>query len=162
MNIFETIKNLFSLPKVENKTPWMVVAIKELGVKEKNGGEESRIIEYHSATSLRAKIDEVPWCSAFVCWVLKTSGYANTNSAMARSYLNYGEKLSKPEYGCIVILKRGSFPNGHVGFYNSETATHIEILGGNQGDKVCLSKFKKEDVLDYRWPVKAVELKPLP
>jgi uncharacterized protein (TIGR02594 family) len=133
--------------------PWMTVAICELGVKEYPGnGENPRIVEYLQSTNLSAPDsarDETPWCSAFANWCVEQSGYAGTDSAWARSWLNWGETIDKPRRGCVVVLQR-DVNKGHVGFYLAATTGGIKLLGGNQGNQVCVSTFKKSDVLGYR------------
>jgi uncharacterized protein (TIGR02594 family) len=125
----------------------------EIGVKEVIGEEDNpRIVEYHSATSLKATDDETPWCSAFVNWVLKEAGFQGTGNAMARSFLNWGKFLPSPRPGCIVVLKRGEPPSGHVGFYLGQSSSGLfYLLGGNQSNMVKISQYKEEDVLGYRW-----------
>lgn len=135
-------------------TPWMTVAKAELGEHETGGNKDNaRIVEYHQATTLKATDDETPWCSAFVCWCLQKAGYSSTKSAWARSYLSYGTKLEKPQYGCIVIYQRGT-SSGHVHFFSHEKDGLVFGIGGNQGDSVSLSGYDKSRVLGYRWPSK--------
>ena len=137
----------------ENKLPWLKIATDELNHAEIPGPENNpRILEYHSSTTLKATSDEVPWCSAFVTWCLEKAGMASTKSAWARSYLNYGQPLTEPRYGCIVVFARGA-TSGHVGFYISENADEVLVFGGNQSDKVCMAYYSKRLVLGYRWPV---------
>lgn len=135
--------------------PWMQVACAEIGVKEYPGnGENPRILEYLRSTSLSAPDsarDETPWCSAFTNWCVEKSGYAGTDSAWARSWLNWGSEITKPRHGCIAVLKR-EVNKGHVGFYLGSTASGIKLLGGNQGNEVNVTTFKKADVLGYRLP----------
>lgn len=102
-----------------------------------------------------------PWCAAFVGSLVKRAGYTPTNSLMARSFLNWGEKLEKPRLGCVVVMWRGSptSASGHVGFYAGETASHVLVLGGNQSDSVTVAKFAKSRVLGYRWPRKPSQLR---
>ncbi len=138
---------------------WMKLARTELGVAEIPGEENNpRVIEYYKdAGHGWVKADSTAWCAAFVGSVLERSGYSSSKSLAARSYLTWGKKLSKPKEGCIVVFSRGD-PNGwqgHVGFYVSETATHIKVLGGNQGDKVSIASYPKSRLLGYRWPVTA-------
>lgn len=136
--------------------PWMDIAQLEIGQKEISGNQHNpRILEYHKSTTLKATQDEVPWCSAFVTWVLTMAGYKSTASAWARSYLNYGIKLDKPRPGCIVIFSRGS-DSGHVAFFVKSNLLTITVLGGNQNNQVCYAKYFKYRILGYRWPVKAV------
>ena len=124
----------------------------EIGVKEKSGSNHnSRIIEYHSHTSLGALTDETPWCAAFVCWCLEKAGIKSTNSARARSYLTWGVETKDPQEGDIVVLKRSNDPSsGHVTFFIRCVNDKILCLGGNQSDSVCYAYYKKEDVLSYR------------
>lgn len=134
---------------------WYDIALQEIGQKEVQGGENPRILEYHNATSLHAKEDEVPWCSAFVNWCMKQADIEGTNLANARSWLDWGVRLTSPKKGCVVVLKRGAPPSGHVSFFDSFASsdkTKLLCLGGNQGDRVKFSVYKVADVLGYRWP----------
>jgi len=139
---------------IENKPSWLLIAEGELGVKEIFGTKHNpKIIEYHSITTVKATDDETSWCASFTGWCLEKAGIKSTKSAAARSYLNWGKKLDKPEIGCIVVFKRGTSPTqGHVGFYVGETEKFIMVLGGNQSDSVRISNYPKSDFLDYRWP----------
>lgn len=132
---------------------WMAIAEKEIGVKEIPGSNDNpRIVEYHSATTLKATDDETPWCSAFVNWCMSMAGITGTKSAAARSWLDWGTPLDEPIRGAIVILKRGAPPSGHVGFVELDMGDTIRVLGGNQSDCVKYSTYKKATVLGYRWP----------
>lgn len=133
---------------------WYEVAKGEIGIKEIPGDEHnSRILEYHNATSLQATPDEIPWCSSFVNWCMRQANFHGTDSAAARSWLRWGESLDEPREGCIVVLKRGSSQwQGHVGFYVGEsTDGFIDVLGGNQKNAVNISRYPASKLLDYRW-----------
>lgn len=134
--------------------PWLEIAEAELGVHEEPGPKSAlKILEYHRSTALKATDDNIPWCASFVGWVLKKSGINGTNSAVARSYLNWGKPLNKPEFGCIVILSRGNGWTGHVGFYVGSTKSEtIRVLGGNQHDQVSIENFPKSQIIGLRWP----------
>lgn len=131
--------------------PWLRKARREVGIAEVKGQEHnSRILEYHAVTKLKATADEVPWCAAFVSAMLEWSGVDSTKSAAAKSYLGWGVPLDKPSLGCIVVTQRqGGY---HVGFYVHEAGDRITLLGGNQSDKVCEMSFPKSIVLAYRMP----------
>ena len=81
------------------KTPdWMQYAEGEIGVTETPGASHTqRILEYHKETSLGASDDETPWCASFANWVLKQAGIAGTNSAAARSFMQWGKAISEPQ-----------------------------------------------------------------
>lgn len=138
--------------------PWLDAAYKELGVGEIPGDDHNpRIIDYHAHTTYKATADEVPWCSAFVCCMLEENGVHSTISAAAKSYLLWGVTLEHPTEGCVAILRRDT-DKFHVGFYIDEDETTVHILGGNQGDKVSIARFKKELVIAYKYP-RAVDFK---
>ncbi len=141
------------MPLEELRKRCLEIATAEIGVKEIRGWEDNpRIVEYHQCTSLRAGNDEVPWCSSFCNWVLKQLGVTGTGSAAARSWLRWGAALDEPLSGCIVVLKRGKPPSGHVGFFVRKTPDGlIKVLGGNQSDCVKVSSYREADVLGYRW-----------
>ena len=134
------------------------VASKELGVHETAGSEATaRIIEYDKHTTMKATSDEVPWCSAFVNFVVDTSGFVGTLSAAAASWRNWGVPLEIPIKGCIVILPRNdpSNPNAaHVTFCDHPDISNgiIRCLGGNQSDAVKVSRFPVKGA-QYRSPI---------
>ncbi len=141
-----------------NTERWMALARGELGVRDYPGPEyEQRVVQYLATTGLEANDDEISWCSAFVNWCITNAGLVGTNSAVAKSWLHWGEKLADPEPGCVVVLWREhpSSWKGHVGFFDGFDNGRVRLLGGNQGggvdwDEVCLALFPAERVLAYR------------
>ncbi len=108
--------------------------------------------------------DEVPWCSAFanyICWLLRLP---RSKSLMARSWLEIGFGIELEEaapFFDVVILMRGSGDQpgpevidapGHVGFYAGVSADYdyVELLGGNQGDQVKISRYPTSRILGVR------------
>ena len=137
--------------------PWFQIARQELksDVREITGKEDNpRIVEYHQTVSLKAKDDETAWCSSFVNFCMKKAQVNGTNSARARSWENWGKKLDQPVTGCIAVFERpaGGSAAGHVGFFISEENGKIQLLGGNQGNKVSIAPQKISRLLSYRWP----------
>lgn len=134
---------------------WLSRARREIGQKELDGpGSNPRIVEYHASTKLQATDDTIPWCSSFMCWVFEQEGIPSTKSAAAVSWLDWGEALDKPVLGCVVVLKRpsGGPSSAHVGLYVGEIPGSIELLGGNQSNRVCVQPFPTSLVLGYRMP----------
>lgn len=142
-------------PPTDEEFPWMPIALAELGAREFPGDRDNpRVIEYLHSTSLSAPMnnnDETHWCSAFVNWCVERSGFEGTDSAWARSWLNWGQRITTPRRGCIVVFSRGTV-SGHVAFFERQTATTVRVLGGNQQDEVNFSSFPKSRVLGYRVP----------
>ena len=149
-------------PPPGEEFPWMAIAEGEKGVSEVPGmGNNPRVLEYLRATSglgsaARSR-DETPWCSAFVNWCLAQAGIPGTRSALARSWLDWGQPTEVPRQGCIVVFSR-DVKFGHVGFYLGEIGTEIKVLGGNQHDavtrifQVSEKLYPKANLLGYRIP----------
>lgn len=135
---------------------WYKIAKKELGIREVRGGENPRIIEYHRTTTLKAREDEVPWCSSYVNWCMQQAGFIGTESAAAKSWLNWGASVwhedVDPPRGSIVVMTRSG--GGHVGFLVTVDweREQVKVLGGNQGDEVNIKWFPMDMVLDFRMP----------
>lgn len=135
-----------------------------LGEKEIPGAEANPFILQCFADVGRADIksDEVANCAAFVGAALKNSGmHYNHGSLTARSYLNYGEPLSEPEPGAIVVFWRDDPRSwkGHVAIVESYTDKRVTYIGANQGDAVTrLTSPRvgpKSQVLGYRRAIPA-------
>lgn len=142
---------------LEHPVPWMAIAEMEeaRGVRELAGAAENpRIIEYHAETSLKATRDEVAWCSAFACWCMEQAGIRSTRSAAARSWVGWGRAIEHPVPGCIAIFRRGGNPKqGHVAFYVGRQGDRIQVLGGNQSNRVSIASYAAHQLIGYRMPV---------
>lgn len=132
---------------------WMKAARGEIGVREVPGsGDNPRIVEYLQSTTLGRpdnQNDETPWCSAFANWCLEDVGMEGTNSAWARSWLNWGRRITSPVPGCVTVFSRGA-NYGHVGFFIEKKNGLIYVLGGNQSDSVCIDGYPESRLLGYR------------
>lgn len=141
-----------SVPEAPTEPLWISIAKTQIGAHEVRGGENPKIIEYDSHTTLKATEDEVPWCSSFVCWCLDKAGLRSNRNAWAQSQATFGTRLDKPVYGCLVVFKWDA-SNGHVGFFAGWNSNGtMKILGGNQDNAVGYKNFSTGNVLAYRWP----------
>ena len=139
--------------------PWMLPAFAELlaDVREVPGpGSNARVLEYLGATSLGHDVaggDETPWCSAFANWAMRIGRVVGTNSAAARSWVEWGV-ASPQRVGAVCVLWRGSQFGalGHVGFVLGGNSGAVHLLAGNQGDRVSVASFPSTRVLGYRMP----------
>jgi len=144
-----------SVPPPESPdTPlWLKIALDKVGTREVSGPENNPdIVAFHAAVDGQGLADEIPWCASFVNWALQQAGVPGTRSRLARSFLSYG-KHCEPTLGCIVVLRRGEPWQGHVGFYLGQRDEFVLLYGGNQSNSVRTSSYRKENVLDYRWPI---------
>ena len=134
----------------------MPIAVQETGVRTYPPGQSNpRVTEYHANTNIAGYDDKASWCSSFINWTLAQAGIAGTGSALARSWLDWGQPLEQPRFGCIAVLSRDDPTGwkGHVGFFLRSDDNHVYLLGGNQLDQVREHFYPKAAVLGYRWPV---------
>jgi uncharacterized protein (TIGR02594 family) len=139
----------------EARAPWLRVARAERGVRNFAAGSSNpRITEFHAGTSIHGYDDKANWCSSFVHWTLARVGIAGTASALARSWLAWGEPLDEPRAGCIAVLWREDPQGwkGHVGFFVRIDGDDVVLLGGNQLEAVREHRYPKAQVLAWRWP----------
>ena len=131
------------------------IAFGELGQKEIQGAiHNDRILEYQQMTGLDFGNDEVAWCSIFANWVALQANLEMSNSAMARSWLNVGNKTNWPQPGDIVVFWRTNRNSvfGHVGFFvgYTKSAKSIYCIGGNQNNEVNIQSFPLDRILEFR------------
>lgn len=136
-----------------NEPRWLTLARAYIGTREIKGPRhEPQILNWWA--TIKApwfKDDETPWCAAYVGGVLEEAGIRSSRNAAARSYLKWGERLTKPALGAVVVFSRGG--GGHVGFVvGRDTRGRLMVLGGNQGDAVNIKPFNEDRILGYRWP----------
>jgi uncharacterized protein (TIGR02594 family) len=139
--------------------PWMAIARKKLGIHEIPGPKANAfIVECLKSTTLgrpENQSDETAWCSAFTNRIMQLAGIKGTNSAWARSWLDWGREPTDEEFGAglIVVLERGE-NSGHVGFLEDwDEDGNVKLLAGNQGNAVSEAWFPMCRVLGYRVPV---------
>jgi uncharacterized protein (TIGR02594 family) len=99
---------------------------------------------------------KLPWCGDCVDTALQLGipkeprpGDLAKNPYWALNWLYFG-KTSEPAVGAVLVFKRPS--GGHVGFAVGQTKTHYAVLGGNQGDSICVVLIEKSRCVGVRWP----------
>jgi uncharacterized protein (TIGR02594 family) len=136
-----------------NKTIYAIAA-DEIGVEEWPGARHNpRVLEYYKESGhAEIKSDEVPWCAAFVGAVLAKAGAQGTGQLTARSYSKWGDEVTLPQAqrGDIVVLSRGEPWQGHVGFFHNFGDGKIELIGGNQGNKVSIAAYDRRRIVAIR------------
>lgn len=98
------------------------------------------------------------WCAAFVNAILDKHGIAGTESIseyplLARSFLDWGEPVTEPQLGDIVIFPRGNEGwQGHVAFYimTSSDGKYYYVLGGNQNNSISIERYAASSALGIR------------
>jgi uncharacterized protein (TIGR02594 family) len=92
------------------------------------------------------------WCARFINMVLQHSGYRGTGSDMARSFANYGQRVSGPQVGAIAVMGRGR-GGGHVGIITGVDARGNPIMiSGNNGNRVREAPISRGRIYAYVMP----------
>lgn len=125
----------------------------EMNVREYPGSAHNpRIVLYHGTTTGGAAADETAWCSSFVNYCVEQAGFTGTDSKWARSWHDsgWGEEVgAAPAEGDIVVWRRvgNGEDGGHVGFFLGREGGGINVLGGNQSNKVCIQRYPENGTL---------------
>jgi uncharacterized protein (TIGR02594 family) len=95
------------------------------------------------------------WCATFMNFVLAKAGYAGTNSDAAKSFAQYGHRISSPQVGAIAVLSRGKV-GGHVGVVTGIDAHgNPIIISGNHGHRVGEGIYPRSRVIAYVMPTES-------
>lgn len=149
-----SITDLHAAVKRAGSTSPIGLAAAYLGKRE-GSDTEALSAFFKKACGISIDPGKTAWCAAFANSVLASTG-APTSKAplLARSFLEYGDKVDKPTAGDVVVFSRGSDQNkGHVGFYVGEDEKgNIMVLGGNQSNSVSIQSYSKDKLLGIRRP----------
>lgn len=146
-----------ALPKTGEVPPWYEEMLSIMGKHETNNYTEIKNWLDEDGIKLGDQ-RRIPWCGAAVSSALNNVGVtkghpANPNAAI--SWMKYGIEVT-PRVGALMVQHRGDPSNwqGHIGFYAGESSTHYYLLGGNQGDSVNITPFRKSLLRagGCRWP----------
>lgn len=142
---------------------WLRIASEDIGVREIRGPETATKIKQWLRL-LRAwwSDDETPWCGVACAAWMKSAGIEPPKEYFrAKSWMQWGRAIEKPVRGCVVVFGREG--GGHVGLVVGETsAGGLAVLGGNQGDAVCVAAFSRSRVLGFRVPAVDMQYAALP
>ncbi|MEP7318167.1 MAG: TIGR02594 family protein [Panacibacter sp.] len=97
------------------------------------------------------KADEIAWCGLFMAVVAQRSSKQVVKDPLwALNWGTFGVKTDTPMLGdTLAFIRKGG---GHVGLYIGEDATAYHVLGGNQSDKVCITRVEKSRLYAARRP----------
>lgn len=116
-------------------------------------GQRGLIERFLAEGGVNLNPEHTAWCAGFINSVLAQNGIEGTRSLAARSFLDWGEEVTDPMDGDIVVISRGD-PNGwqgHVGIFQGyDENGNIRILGGNQSDSVNIQSYPAERLLGFR------------
>lgn len=156
---YEWLDDLGTLPKLLQE------ALKLHGTVETPGKKSNPIIMAWAtelgipALGYKYSDDSVPWCGLFAAIVSKRAGKEVVKGPLyALNWSTFGTAQAAPELGDLLTFKRDG--GGHVGFYVAEDADAYHVLGGNQSDKVCVTRIAKSRLFKARRPAFKTALPP--
>lgn len=127
-------------------------ALKLFGTIETPGsGNTPTIMAWAAETGLQRvyTADSVPWCGLFMAVVARRAGKTLPSSPLwALSWSKFGEAGGQPRLGDVLTFKRDG--GGHVAMYVGEDASCYHVLGGNQSDRVCITRILKSRLYSVR------------
>jgi uncharacterized protein (TIGR02594 family) len=95
--------------------------------------------------------DSIPWCGLFMAVVAKRADKQVVDSPLwALAWADFGKPSPDPMLGDVLTFKRSG--GGHVALYVGEDTSAFHCLGGNQSDKVCLTRILKSRLYKARRP----------
>lgn len=134
--------------------PWLEEGRRWLGLAETVGrGSNPVILRWGQAVASWFTDDDIPWCGAFAHGVLAASLPEEplpANALWARGWLRFG-RACPPRPGAVLVFSRGR-SSGHVGFHVGEDAQAFHVLGGNQSNRVSVTRIARSRLLGARWP----------
>jgi len=143
---------------LDEKGPLILIeALKLYGIREIVGPQHNATIlawadEVNATVGEFVKDDEQPWCALFMSVVEKRAGWvppAGFDAIRAKSHAKWGDPIAgEPMLGDVLIFGRDG--GGHVGIYVGEDKTHFHVLGGNQGNMVCISRISRDRLITAR------------
>lgn len=96
--------------------------------------------------------DSIPWCGLFIGLVAHRAGKQVVDSPLwALSWADFGKPASGGAMlGDVLTFKRNG--GGHVAMYVGEDSGAYHVLGGNQSDRVCITRIAKSRLYRARRP----------
>lgn len=138
----------------------LLEALKLFGTVEGPGTKDNPTILAWAAEIGLAKTyshDSIPWCGLFIGLVAKRAGKTPVDSPLwALSWADWGKPAAGgPMLGDILTFKRNG--GGHVALYVGEDPNAFHCLGGNQSDKVCITRIARSRFYAARRPIYNVQ-----
>ena len=157
----ENLEPNYSWLKTAPTTKMAEEALKYYGIKETYGkADNPTIMKWANELGQDVKnvyvADSVPWCGLFMGIVAKKAGKEVIQHPLwALNWGNFGVYAPVPMFGDILTFIRiteNGKKAGHVGLYVGEDTDCYHVLGGNQSDKVCITRILKSRLYTARRP----------
>jgi uncharacterized protein (TIGR02594 family) len=157
---------LLGAPKPVVIPRWLPIALGEIGVLEdtRPGMSNARIEMYHGATAGGPALDDVAWCSSWLCWVFEQARIRSPRSKRAADWQTWGIEVPLDQlqlyFGCVIGFPKSdkdAVGSGHVALDFGLSGNQVFALGGNQDNRIGIDIRDKRKIAWARYPI-AVEL----
>ena len=161
-----TLEKQYSWLTKENGPRMLKVALDQYGTVETPGKANNKVIldwagEIGGKVDDLYRADEIPWCGLFMAIVAKRGGKAGVKDPLwALNWGAFGVYTPIPMLGDVLVFVRKTTDGkraGHVGLYVGEDDECYHVLGGNQSDKVCITRIHKDRLYTSRRPAYHVQ-----
>lgn len=146
------------LPNLPVRPRMIDVGLSLLGTVEAPGAADNPIIMgWADEVGVRPAYsgDAVPWCGLFMATVALRAGKSLPGSPLwAKSWATFGRPLTPIEtqgLGDVLVFQRDG--GGHVALYIGEDAEAFHVLGGNQSDRVSITRIARDRLYAARRPI---------
>jgi uncharacterized protein (TIGR02594 family) len=156
------------IEKIDGPPRLIVEALALYGTKEMQGDGDNPVIiqwarEIGGAVAQNYKHDSTAWCGLFMALVATRAKKQIPDSPLwALSWAKFGNEAPSPRFGDVLTFKREG--GGHVGLYVAEDegipkkrGPAFHVLGGNQGDQVCITRIEKTRLYAARRSIWQIE-----
>lgn len=145
------------------KPPWLVEAQRDLGMRELVAGALNPAVAamFHHTDYPRDLVNKkTPWCAAAVCAWLERAGVRSPRTARAANFARYGSEvaLEHAQPGDIVVFGKvdpDAGGSGHVALFWQRRGELVDVIGGNQRDRVCIAPRPVMRIVAIRRPTQA-------
>lgn len=146
----------------EEKGPVMIAKALELfDTRELSGTQNNPVIigwarEIGGSVADAYKADEIPWCGLFMAVVARRAAKQVVKDPLwALNWGTFGTGADVPMLGDVLVFVRTTSEGkkaGHVALYVGEDSDCYHVLGGNQADKVCITRMDRQRLYAARRP----------
>ena len=152
----------------------LLEVVKLYGTKEKPGpGDNEVILEWaHELELPDYTHDEIPWCGLFMAIVAYRANLDRRPERnpprlylSALQWASFGVSVPKgaAALGDVLVFKRKG--GGHVGLYVGHDTSAFHVLGGNQSDRVSITRLSRNRLVAVRRPAyraQPANVRPIP
>jgi len=123
-------------------------------VEDAGNGDSPTILSWARELRIRDyRHDETPWCGLFLAICAQRAGYTPPRTPLwALSWSTWGKPARVPMLGDVLVFERkvNGALHGHTGLYVGEDHHAFHVYGGNQNDRVCITRVARGRLLATR------------